>query len=98
MQTADVSTTAPVNPATVQSIVNQPYQYGGGQVVAPAGQNQIALPNQINAENYANAYQYQKDLMWAGYEDQGWDIGLAQEARERALPRAVGPTKGAYSF
>jgi hypothetical protein len=56
------------------------------------------LPNQINARNYDNAYDYQRELMWAAYEDQGWDKGLAQEAFMKSLPKYGGPSKGAFAF
>jgi hypothetical protein len=101
-ETPDVSTTTPVNPMSVSAIVNQPYQY------APAGPTRVnapmtsgtgfALPNQIDARNYSNAYQYQRDLAWAGYEDAGWDKGLAQEAFLKSLPTYGGPAKGAIAF
>jgi hypothetical protein len=52
------------------------------------------LPNQINAENYRNMYDYQKQLGWAGFEDAGWDKGLAQDAFKKSLPTYVNPTQG----
>lgn len=96
--TADVSSQTPQNPSSVSGIVNQPYQYGGG-VVAPqqTGANAL-LPNQIDARNYDNAFQYQKDLLWADFEDKGTDPGLAQEAFVRSLPKYQGVTKGAVAF
>ena len=104
-QTADVSSNAPINPATVAPTLNQPqaYQYGGATAAAPVtapqtSGNAMLLPNQINAENYGNAYQYQQELLWAQYEDQGWDKGLAQEAFLKSLPKYGGPTKGTISF
>jgi hypothetical protein len=55
----------------------------------------MLLPNQINAKEYGNSFQYQKDLGWANYEDQGWDKGLAQEAFARSLPKyGFGATQG----
>jgi hypothetical protein len=56
------------------------------------------LPNQINAKNYANTYQYAKDLGWAAYEDAGWDKALAQETFERSLPKTGGPKFGSFAF
>lgn len=91
-QTADVSSTTPQNPASVSGVVNQPYQYQG------ATTNGMLAPNQINAQNYENAYDYQKQLLWAGYEDAGMDKGLAQESYLRSLPKYGGPTKGAIAF
>jgi hypothetical protein len=52
------------------------------------------LPNQINAENYRNMYDYQKQLGWAAFEDAGWDKGLAQDAFRKSLPTYVNPTQG----
>lgn len=97
-QTSDISTAAPVNPASVAPMLNQPYQYQAGVIQTPAGQGVTPLPSQINAQNYNNAYEYQKELLWAEYEDQGWDKGLAQESYLRSLPQYKSPTKGAYAF
>lgn len=97
-QTADVSTATPVNPASVAPMLNQPYQYQAGVIQTPAGQGVTPLPSQINAQNYNNAYEYQKELLWAEYEDKGWDKGLAQESYLRSLPQYKSPTKGAYAF
>jgi hypothetical protein len=60
--------------------------------------NAHLLPNQINARNYNNAYQYQQELAWAEFEDQGWDKGLAQEAFLKSLPKYGGVSKGAIAF
>ena len=95
---ADVSSTQPMNPLSASAAVNQPYQYGGGVSAPQSGGNGMPAPNQINAENYDNAYQYQRDLAWAGYEDAGWDKSLAQEAFLRSLPKYGGPTKGSVAF
>jgi hypothetical protein len=62
------------------------------------GYSGMLLPSQINAKNYGNSYQYQKDLGWAAYEDAGWDKSLAQEAFERSLPKTGGPKRGSYAF
>lgn len=95
--TADVSSNVPVSPGAVAPIVNQPYQYGG--VVAPqSGGGATVAPNQLNAVNYGNAYEYQKDLLWADYEDKGYDKGLAQESFLKSLPQYSGPTKGSIAF
>lgn len=102
-QTADVSTTTPQNPLLATGLMNQSqYQYGGG-VQAPqsgtsTGTGGMLAPNQINAENYNNAFNYQKELLWANYEDQGWDKGLAQEAYIRSLPKYGGPSSGSFAF
>lgn len=86
------------------------YQYGGPQQAQPVAQPTNApgeigqgysgplLPNQINARNYGNTYQYAKDLGWAGYEDAGWDKNLAMESFERSLPRTGGPKVGSFAF
>ena len=98
-QTADVSSNAPMNPLLANSLVNQPYQYGGQGTQAPqqSGGGMVD-PNKINAQNYTNAYNYQKELLWAGYEDQGWDKSLAQESYLKSLPQYGGITKGAVAF
>jgi hypothetical protein len=57
----------------------------------------MLLPNQINAKNYKNSFQYQKDLGWAAYEDAGTDKGLAMEAFQRSLPKYGGPARGKVS-
>jgi hypothetical protein len=56
------------------------------------------LPNQINAKNYNNTYSYMQELGWAGYEDAGWDKGLAQDAFKKSLPTYGGPKTGSYAF
>lgn len=92
--TPDVSSQQPMNPANVAPVVNQPYQYQ-----APAEEiGAMLLPNQISARNYANAYQYQRDLAWAGYEDAGWDKSLVQDAFLKSLPSYGGPSKGSVAF
>lgn len=106
--TADASTTAAINPSSVQAVVNQPYSYGAtadttsqvSLVPGSSGPNygSMPLPNQINAQNYNNAYQYQRDLMWAAYEDAGWDKSLAQEAYLKSLPKYGGVSKGSVAF
>lgn len=97
-QTADVSSYTPVAPGEAAAYLSQPYQYGqASQITAPGG-NYTLAPNQIDAQNYNNSFQYQKDLLWAGFEDQGYDKGLAQEAYQRTLPTHKSPTVGAYSF
>lgn len=92
--TPDVSSQQPLAPSSVATVVNQPYQYAA----APTTNTGTPLPNQINGQNYQNAYQYQRDLAWADYEDQGWDKSLAQEAFLKSLPQYGGPTKGAVAF
>jgi hypothetical protein len=98
--TPDVSTTTPVSPGDVAPYVNPPYQYAGGVTApsAPSTSSTMLLPNQINARNFNNSFDYQKELVWANYEDQGWDKGLAQESYLRSLPKYAGPTKGAIAF
>ena len=93
--TADVSSQTPMVPQQAATILNSGYQYGAS---VPNYAQQTPLPNQINAENYENAYQYQKELLWANYEDQGWDKGLAQEAYLKSLPKYGGPDRGAIAF
>jgi hypothetical protein len=93
--TADVSSVAPMSASQAAPLVNQPYQYGGGSTSMGGT---VPLPNQINAQNYGNSYDYQKELLWANYEDQGWDKGLAQEAFAKSLPKYQGITKGSVAF
>lgn len=76
---------------TVSAAVVDPLQAGA------AGTGAL-LPNQINARNYANSFDYQKELGWASFEDQGWDKGLAQEAFQRSLPKYTGPKAGSFAF
>lgn len=95
--TPDVSTQQPIPMPVATSI----YSYGGdpaqqGGTALP--QSSLPLPSQINARNYDNAYQYQKDLVWANYADQGWDPGLAQESFQKSLPKYGGASKGAVAF
>lgn len=98
-QTGDVSSTTPLNPASVSPMLSAPYQYQAPGTTAPQTQTEtMTAPNQINAVNYNNAYQYQKDLMWAAYEDAGTDKGLAQESFLKSLPKYGGPTKGSVVF
>lgn len=54
------------------------------------------LPNQINAESYQNMNTYNQALGWAGMEDNGWDIGAAQDAFKKSLPRYGGPMTGSF--
>jgi hypothetical protein len=99
----------PISPAAATSM----YQYGGtGDVsLAPGsaytGTNPYAagvsgtgalLPNQIDPKNYANMYEYQKQLGWAAFEEAGYDPGLAQEAFEKSLPKYGGPTAGSFAM
>lgn len=95
-ETPDISTPHAVSPSTASNY----YQYGGvaTQTPDPGTYSGPLLPNQINAKNYAKSYQYQKDLGWAQYEDQGWDKGLAQEAFEKSLPSFSGPKVGSFAF
>jgi hypothetical protein len=95
--TADVSTQQPINPLSVSQAVNQPYQYAGPTTPGTTSDT-LPLPNQMDARNYSNAYQYQRDLVWAGYENAQWDKGLAQEAFLKSLPTYGGPAKGAIAF
>jgi len=91
-----------------QPAANQPQGQAASQAAAstdPYANNpwmqpkqNLPLPNQINARNYNNSYQYQRELGWAGYEDAGWDKGLAQEAFARSLPKTGGPKKGSFAF
>lgn len=78
-------------PATPAPVANAAGEVG-------TGYSGMLLPSQINAKNYGNSYQYQKDLGWAAYEDAGWDRSLAQEAFERSLPKTGGPKVGSYAF
>jgi hypothetical protein len=83
------------------------YNYGNPTPPAPTGYTPVMamptagvanpgalLPNQINAENYRNMYDYQKQLGWAAFEDAGWDKGLAQDAFKKSLPTYVNPLQG----
>jgi hypothetical protein len=54
-------------------------------------------PNQINARNYNNMNTYNQQLGWAALEDQGWDIGAAQDAFRKSLPRYGGPSTGSFA-
>lgn len=112
-QTVDVSAYTPMDPLAARSVATgaqpragaqpvdfskintTPYQYGGGVEAQPG---QMVLPNQINARNYGNMYQYQRDLLWANYGDKGWDEGLAQEGYLKSLPKYGGPSKGSIAF
>jgi hypothetical protein len=87
--------------ATIAQAVGGQYAYGDTPTPAPQSVPQVGitnpdalLPNQINAENYRNMYDYQKQLGWAAYEDAGWDKGLAQESFKKSLPTYVNPTQG----
>jgi hypothetical protein len=102
-ETPDYSTTTPQDPGTIANTMaasmGGQYTYGSQptpQSVPQAGISNPAqlLPNQINAENYRNMYDYQKQLGWAGFEDAGWDKGLAQDAFKKSLPTYVNPTQG----
>jgi hypothetical protein len=98
-QTPDVSSNVPMTPASAAPLVSTPYQYGGPGVYAPAqSANAMLMPNQINAENYENSYDYQKQILWAGYEDAGIDKGLAQESYLKSLPKYGGVSKGSVAF
>jgi hypothetical protein len=55
------------------------------------------LPSQINAENYGNTNEYNQALGWAAMEDNGWDIGAAQDAFKKSLPRYGGPSTGSFA-
>ncbi len=104
--TPDISTQTPVAPDQVSALYGGQYQYAqpaAPQVntavpVAGVGSRGTLLPNQINAENYGNMYDYQKELGWAAFEDAGWDKGLAQQAFQRSLPRYGGPESGTVKF
>jgi hypothetical protein len=97
-QTADVSSYTPMAPGSVSAAVNQPYQYAGGVTAPGGGSGSMPLPNQINSQNYENSFNYQKELLWAGYEDQGFDKGLAQESYLKSLPKYGGVSKGSVAF
>lgn len=110
--TPDISTPHATSPAVITSLYRYGGYDGGLAGAGPQPQTQAAnapgeigsgysgmlLPSQINAKNYANSYQYQKDLGWAAYEDAGWDKSLAQEAFERSLPKTGGPKVGSFAY
>lgn len=75
-----------------------PASAGNAPGTVGQGYSGMLLPSQINAKNYANSYQYQKDLGWAAYEDAGWDKSLAQESFQRSLPKTGGPKSGSFAY
>jgi hypothetical protein len=54
----------------------------------------LPMPNQWNASNINNMGQYQKDLLLAAYEAQGYDPTSAWETFKQSLPDYGGPKKG----
>jgi len=110
--TPDISSSYPMSPQSANNIyrfgvaATNPYTRPGVarptvsyyQAPHPSTQKPHLLPNQIDARNYANSYQYQRELGWADFEDQGWDKSLAQEAFQRSLPKYGGPKSGSFAF
>jgi hypothetical protein len=80
VQAAQVSSATPLSGAQLNQI--------GSQAMA---QQPYILPSQMNAENYNKLGGYRQDLLWAGLENQGWDIGSAQDAFKASLPQSGGP-------
>lgn len=87
-----ISTSVPISAdqAAQAAQAHDPYNAG----VAGTG---LLNPNQINAKNYANTNAYAQQLGWAAFEDQGWDVGAAQDAFRKSLPRYGGPAMGSYA-
>lgn len=92
------STTQPVTPGMLPGRTITPAPAPYDPYNAGVSYSGPLLPNQINARNYNNTYEYGKELAWAGYEDQGWDKGLAQETYLRSLPKYSGPKAGSFAF
>ncbi len=63
----------------------------GTKTLATSG---LPLPNQWNARNVNRMGKYQRELMLAGYEDQGWDPEAAWEQFTQSLPTVGGPEVG----
>jgi hypothetical protein len=97
-QTADISTTTPVHSNIFSDVINHPYQYSSAPTAPQSGGDGGLRPNQINAENYDTSYDYQKQLMWADFEDRGYDKGLAQEGFLKRVPKYGGVSKGSVAF
>ena len=94
--TAETATTAaPTAPTPDQGTAYATNPYAAGKAIQSGS---MLLPSQINAESYKNTPGYLKELGWAGYEDAGWDRGLAQEMFERSLPKYSGPKTGSFAF
>lgn len=86
---------APANQAQVSTQVPlSPGQAGARGREALAAQSPGLMPSQINAENYGNTNKYAQELMWAKFENDGWDPMAAKDAFAKSLPRYGGPKRG----
>jgi hypothetical protein len=88
-------------PPGVQAPANQ----GQWSTPMPASQSQqnqgvqgtdafLPRPENWDAQNINRMGQYQRDLLLAAYEDQGWDPESAWQQYQKSLPKVGGPTHG----
>lgn len=80
---------------------NPMFAPGGAQGAADTADafdalNGAPLPWQINSDAYNQLKQYGQDMLWGGYEDMGWDKGLAMDLYKGSLPTTGGPKTGTY--
>ena len=81
---AQVSTQAPINASTANSLLATPMPGTGGSL----------SPSQINAYNYNRTNPAMQNLMWQYFEDQGWDPVAAKGEFMASLPKYSGPSQG----
>jgi hypothetical protein len=55
-------------------------------------------PSQINAANYNKTNPYAQQVMWAWFENQGWDPQAAKGEFTASLPKYAGPQKATVSI
>lgn len=92
-QAQQVNAAAPAMNTTITNTAAPPY-------VAPtATSTNGLLPSQINAKNFNNMTDYEKQMVWAGFGDAqfgsgAYDPALAKQLYEKSLPQYAAPKTG----
>jgi hypothetical protein len=85
---AQVSSTTPMDYSAANSLLATPAPGTGGSL----------SPSQINAANYNKTNPYAQQMMWAWFENQGWDPQAAKGEFTASLPKYAGPQKATVSI
>jgi hypothetical protein len=78
-----VSTQTPVTNSTANALLANPMPGAGGSL----------SPSQINAANYNKTNPYAQEMMWAWFENRGWDKNAAKAEFMASLPKYAGPSQ-----
>jgi hypothetical protein len=90
---------APVDQAQVSSTTPMDYSAANSLLATPVpGTGGSLSPSQINAANYNKTNPYAQQVMWAWFENQGWDPQAAKGEFTASLPKYAGPQKATVSI